>query len=130
MERTRAVRRVVTKALEQARAAKKIGSSLEAAPTVFVHERYRDALAYEDDDCATLFITSDAVIEPWSEAPGHDGLVTLPEVPEVAVLFAPAEHAKCARCWRLLPEVGADERHPDLCRRCVSGVDAARPVAA
>ena len=60
MERTRAVRRVVTKALEQARAAKEIGSSLEAAPTVFVHERYRDALAYEDDDCATLFITSDA----------------------------------------------------------------------
>ena len=87
-------------------------------------------LAYEDDDCATLFITSDAVVAPWSEAPGDDGLVTLPEVPEVGVKFAPAEHAKCARCWRLLPDVGTDERHPDLCGRCVNAVDAARPVAA
>ena len=130
MERTRAVRRVVTKALEQARAAKTIGSSLEAAPAVFVHERYRDALAYEDDDCATLFITSDAVIRPWNEAPEDDSLETLPEVPEVGVLFAPAEHAKCARCWRLLPEVGGNERHPELCRRCVGAVEAARPAAA
>ena len=130
IERMRAVRRVVTKALEQARAAKDIGSSLEAAPTVFVHERYRDALGYEDDDCATLFITSDAAVAPWSEAPGDDSLVTLPEVPEVGVLFAPARDQKCARCWRLLPEVGSDERHPDLCERCVSAVVAARKAAA
>ena len=130
IERMRAVRRVVTKALEQARAAKDIGSSLEAAPTVFVHERYRDALGYEDDDCATLFITSDAAVAPWSEAPGDDSLVTLPEVPGVAVLFAAAEGKKCARCWRLLPDVGSDERHPDLCERCVSAVVAARKAAA
>ena len=130
IERMRAVRRVVTKALEEARAAKRIGSSLEAAPRVFVHPRYRDALAFEDDDCATLFITSDATIAPWDEAPAGDGLVTLPEVPEVGVLFAPAEEAKCARCWRLLPEVGRDERHPALCARCVDAVDAARPAAA
>ena len=97
---------------------------------MFVHERYRDALAYEDDDCATLFITSDAVVAPWSEASAGDGLVTLPEVPEVAVQFAPAEHAKCARCWRFLPDVGSDENHPALCGRCVSAVDAARKAAA
>ena len=130
IERMRAVRRVVTKALEQARAAKEIGSSLQAAPTVFVHPRYQDALAYEDDDCATLFITSDATIAPWSEAPADDSLVTLPEVPEVGVRFAPAADDKCARCWRLLPEVGSDERHPDLCGRCVSAVEAARQAAA
>ena len=130
IERMRAVRRVVTKALEQARAAKTIGSSLEAAPTVFVHERYRDALAFEDDDCATLFITSGATIAPWSEAPDDGDLVTLPEVPEVGALFAPAAHEKCARCWRLLPEVGGDERHPDICGRCVSAVEAARRAAA
>ena len=130
IERMRAVRRVVTKALEQARAAKDIGSSLEAAPTVFVHERYRDALGHEDDDCATLFITSDAAVAPWTEAPGGDSLVTLPEVPEVGVLFAPARDQKCARCWRLLPEVGGDESHPDLCERCVGAVVAARKAAA
>ena len=132
IELIRSVRRVVTKALEQARAAKRIGSSLEAAPTVYVHPRYRDALDHDDDDdCATLFITSDARVRPWSEAPADDdALVTLPEVPEVGVLFAPATAGKCARCWRLLAEVGGDERHPDLCRRCVSAVEAARRAAA
>ena len=102
---------------------------------MYVHPRYRDALDRDDggdgDDCATLFITSGARVRPWSEAPADDdALVTVPEVPEVGVLFAPATAGKCARCWRLLAEVGGDERHPDLCRRCVSAVEAARRAAA
>ena len=130
VERMRAVRRVVTKALEEARAAKVIGSSLQAAPEVFVHARYRDALSFAPDDCATLFITSDVTLRPWEEAPAGAGLVTLPEVPEVGVAFAPAAHEKCARCWRLLPEVGDDARHPGLCARCVDAVAAFREAAA
>ena len=128
--RMRAVRRVVTKALEQARASKLIGSSLQAAPEVFVHERYRDALAFEHDDCATLFITSAATIRPWDEAPTDAELVTLADVPEVGVVFAPATHEKCARCWQLLPGVGDDERHPSLCGRCANAVEAFRQAAA
>ena len=130
IERMRAVRRVVTKALEQARAFKQIGSSLEAAPTVFADESYRDALSYLDDDCATLFITSDATIRPSEEAPVDYTIVHVPEVLGVYVVFESATGQKCARCWRLLPEVGSDERHPDLCGRCVSAVDAARQAAA
>ena len=130
IERMRAVRRVVTKALEEARAAKTIGSSLQAAPEVFVHARYRDALSFAHDDCATLFITSGATLKPWEEAPTGAGFVTLPEVPEVGVAFAPAVHAKCERCWRLLPEVGDDARYPGLCARCVDAVAAFREAAA
>ena len=130
VERMRAVRRVVTKALEEARAAKAIGSSLQAAPEVFVHARYRDALSFAHDDCATLFITSDVTLRPWEDAPAGTALVTLPEVPEVGVAFAPAAHEKCARCWRLLPEVGDDARHPGLCARCVDAVAAFRKAAA
>ena len=33
-----------------------------------------------------------------------------------------APGAKCARCWRVLPEVGQDHAHPALCRRCVDVV--------
>ena len=130
IERMRAVRRVVTKALEEARAAKTIGSSLQAAPEVFVHARYRDALSFAHDDCATLFITSGATLRPWEEAPTGAGLVTLPEVPEVGVAFAPAVHEKCERCWRLLPEVGDDARYPGLCARCVDAVATFRKAAA
>ena len=130
IERVRAVRRVVTKALEQARAEKLIGSSLQAAPRVFVHERYRDALAFEHDDCATLFITSAVTLGPWDEAPAGADLATLPDVPEVGVVFARATHEKCARCWQLLPGVGNDERHPSLCARCADAVEAFRQAAA
>ena len=42
----------------------------------------------DGDDCATLFITSGARVRPWSEAPATDALVTVPEVPDVGVLFA------------------------------------------
>jgi isoleucyl-tRNA synthetase len=34
---------------------------------------------------------------------------------------APGE--KCARCWKVLPEVGAVAAHPALCRRCADAVE-------
>lgn len=33
-----------------------------------------------------------------------------------------ARGAKCARCWRVLPEVGLVPDHPDLCLRCREAV--------
>lgn len=29
---------------------------------------------------------------------------------------------KCARCWKVLDEVGQDAHHPELCLRCVDVV--------
>jgi isoleucyl-tRNA synthetase len=44
----------------------------------------------------------------------------LDEVAGVAVVPRPAEGAKCARCWRVLPEV----RPPALvCERCEEAVE-------
>ena len=37
-----------------------------------------------------------------------------------AAALAPGQ--KCERCWRVLPEVGADQNHPTLCRRCCEAV--------
>ncbi len=124
VERMRTVRRVVTKALEGAREAKQIGSSLEAWPELFVHERYRDALALDGDDPETLFITSGVAIRSWSDAPAEATLSTLPDVAEVGVGFATSPHGKCARCWRRVEGIGAEARHPELCGRCVDAVDA------
>jgi isoleucyl-tRNA synthetase len=38
-------------------------------------------------------------------------------VPGVGVVFEPAEGAKCARCWQILPDVGS-HAHPGTCARC------------
>jgi isoleucyl-tRNA synthetase len=39
-------------------------------------------------------------------------------------VFHHAEGDKCARCWMILPEVGSNPAHPDLCNRCSDAVDA------
>ena len=109
----RDVRRVVTGALELERAAKRIGSSLQAAPRVHLAPEHAAALA--GVDLAEIAITSGIAL---TEAPPPDGAFTLPDVPGVAVVAAPAEGERCERCWRVLTEVGHQPGHPDLCRRC------------
>ena len=118
-ERVRRVRRVVTGALEIERRDKRIGSSLEAAPQVFVSAADAEALA--GLDLAELAIVSDlelVVAEP------PEGAFTIAEVPGVGVVPRRAAGAKCARCWRVLPEVGVQPQAPDLCRRCSDAVSA------
>ncbi len=41
----------------------------------------------------------------------------LDEVPGVAVVFARAEGRKCARSWKVSPEVGSDPEYPDVTPR-------------
>ena len=129
MERLLGVRRVITKTLELARAEKKIGASLEAWPELFVDEAYRDVLELPGLTLPELGITSGIVVRPFAEATRESGLETLPDVPGVAVRFQPSPHAKCARCWQLVPDVGQDLANPDLCGRCADAVDAYRAAA-
>ncbi|RUT31199.1 isoleucine--tRNA ligase [Arsenicitalea aurantiaca] len=111
--RIRQVRRVVTGALEIERREKRIGSSLEAAPRVYVSDPHLLA-ALEGADLAEIAITSAIAVE---EGAAPEGAFTLEEVPGVAVVPALAEGTRCARSWRILPEVGSDPEFPDLSLR-------------
>ena len=111
--KVRLVRRVVTGALEIERREKRIGASLEAAPVVHVTDaELRAALA--GLDLAEICITSDATL---SAEDGPAGAFRLDEVAGVAVVPELATGAKCARSWRILPEVGSDPDYPDLSLR-------------
>ncbi|HSB59669.1 MAG TPA: class I tRNA ligase family protein, partial [Methyloceanibacter sp.] len=127
--RVRAVRRVVTGALEIERKEGRIGSSLEAAPTVYVADRdLREALA--GVDLAEISITSGA--ELLSGA-GPEGAFRLEDVPGLAVVFARAKGTKCSRSWKILEDVGADPEFPELSLRDAEAVrqfDARHPLAA
>ena len=35
-----------------------------------------------------------------------------------------APGSKCERCWRVVPDVGADNRWPSVCSRCAEALDA------
>ncbi len=113
----RDIRRVLTGALERARAEGTIGSSLQAAPVL--HLAADKAGLLPAAGWAELAIVSDLAL---STAPAPEGAFALPEVEGVAVAFAKAEGTKCARCWKVLPEVDADPAHPGLCRRCADAV--------
>ncbi len=95
----RALREKVTEAIEPLRREKTIRSGLEAevnVPASAVPE------GFSDDDLAELFITADVARAE------RDG-----------VTVTKTAHAKCGRCWRLLPDVAEDG---DLCGRCTDVV--------
>jgi isoleucyl-tRNA synthetase len=118
--RIRALRRVVTGALEIKRRDKIIGASLEAAPVLYVSDP-SDEEKLKGLDFAEIAITSAAHVVTRSPPPEA---FTLPEAPGVAVTFHHADGDKCARCWMILPEVGNNPSHPDLCNRCAGAVSA------
>jgi isoleucyl-tRNA synthetase len=109
----RNIRRVVTGALEVERAAKRIGSSLEASPIVYVSDRQLLATLF-DIDLAEVCITSNIEIRE-AEAPGD--AFRLNDVPGVAVVVERAQGTKCARSWKIRPEVGDDSEYPDVTPR-------------
>jgi isoleucyl-tRNA synthetase len=112
-ETIRDVRRVVTGALEIERAAKRIGSSLEASPLVYVADRATLATLF-DIDLAEVCITSNAMV---TDADAPAGAFTLSDVPGVAVVVERAIGTKCARSWKILPTVGEDPEYPDVSPR-------------
>ena len=117
--RVRALRRVVTGALELQRKNKVIGASLEAGPTL-VLENPADVAIVESVPFVEIAITSDFKVETGTVA--ADTMFTLPDVPGAGVVFALAQGDKCARCWMILPDVGVVPEHPDLCHRCADAV--------
>jgi isoleucyl-tRNA synthetase len=109
----RTVRRAVTGALEIERAQKRIGSSLEAAPVIYIADKELFE-ACKGTDMAEVCITSDAKIEAGE---GPNDAFRMPEVAGVAVLPLRAEGTKCARSWKISKLVGTDKEYPDVTPR-------------
>jgi isoleucyl-tRNA synthetase len=102
----RAVRRRITTAIENERAAGNIKSSLQAAvavPLMTGEDKLLDAAEW-----AEVAIVSGVTLDPLAGRPF------------VQVTQAPG--SKCVRCWRVLTEVGQQPDHPTLCARCADAV--------
>ncbi|MHA1189457.1 MAG: isoleucine--tRNA ligase [Alphaproteobacteria bacterium] len=109
----RRVRSAITGALEIERREKRIGSSLEAAPTVYVADQaIRDLLA--GIDLAEIAITSQANVEAGE---GPADAFRLADVAGVAVVPGKASGKRCARSWKFADDIGADPDYPDITAR-------------
>ncbi|MFA7261822.1 MAG: isoleucine--tRNA ligase [Caulobacter sp.] len=108
---------VVTGALEIERREKHIGSSLEASPAVHVAAAELLA-AFEGLDAAEIFRTSGASL---GAGEGGTASFRVSELKAVSVDPGKADGHKCARCWKVLPEV---KPATQLCLRCEDAVEA------
>jgi isoleucyl-tRNA synthetase len=104
---------VAMKALEEARAAKRIASSLEArvevtAPAALLAplREYQAQGPVFPGNLANLFIVSDVTLTD-GEGP-------------LAVRVERARGAKCERCWTYSENVGKLPAHPSVCERCAA----------
>jgi isoleucyl-tRNA synthetase len=112
----RAIRRVVTGALEVKRAAKEIGSSLEASPIIYLPKEYVSTVF--GVDWAEVCITSNAevvVLKHGEDAPPD--AFKLEDAPGIGVVVEKAQGIKCARSWKILTDVGSDPEYPDVSPR-------------
>jgi len=101
------IRDEVLKALEDARNAKLIGSSLEAKVVLTVNDSTFDLLSRYVDELRYIFIVSQ---------------VELLNGENFNVKVERAEGNKCERCWNYSTRVGESERYPTACERCLDAL--------
>ena len=114
----RELRRVVTGALEVERREKRIGSSLESAPDVYVSNADLKA-AMAGVDLAEISITSGGQL---LDGEGPAEAFRLDDVAGVSVVPKMASGKKCARSWKIMPDVGSVAGFPDLTPRDAAAV--------
>jgi isoleucyl-tRNA synthetase len=120
------VRGEVMKALEAARADKRIGHPLDAAVTVSAPGEHGEALDRYRSFLRAFFIVSAVSVAP---AGTLEGAYESDLVEGLAVRVDTAPGDKCERCWVHDPSVGASDRHPTVCGRCLAKLSAAGPGA-
>ena len=132
-EQLRTVRQEVNKVLEQARAEKAIGSSLEAKVLLYVADadlrQTLKTLNPEDsiangrvhvDELRYLFLVSQ--VEVLDTAEQLTDLKYRSEADDLGVGVVDAEGKKCDRCWNYSTHVGESSEHPTICERCVEAL--------
>ncbi len=103
---------IVAKELENARADKTIGHSLNAKVTIYAQPKEYEFIKENLELLRTVFIISDLeVLENERKDDVKLG---------VKVEQAPGE--KCERCWMYSTTVGEDKQNPTICHRCSEAI--------
>jgi isoleucyl-tRNA synthetase len=107
-DRLFAIRDDVLRALEEARVAKQIGSSLEAKVTLRASGDTLQLLQKHQKDLRYVFIVSQIEVLEGSGA---------------SIAISVADGKKCERCWNYSNRVGESDRYPTVCERCVAALN-------
>ena len=118
IETARLISPAIRKQMEIMRTNKVIGSSLETELAIYCEDKIYQSLHNLGDELRFVFITSDASIHPISEQPQD----CIKAVTGVMIKLSKSPHQKCTRCWHRRTDVGNNQKHPELCSRCIENV--------
>ncbi|CUX96474.1 isoleucine--tRNA ligase [Candidatus Doolittlea endobia] len=114
------VRNETNQIIEQARADKRIGGSLEATVTLYAESNLADSLRELGNELPFALLTSNAVVEDYSDA--GDDAVQCKGINGLKIALEEAKGGKCPRCWHYESDIGQHADHPEICGRCFSNV--------
>jgi isoleucyl-tRNA synthetase len=114
-DRILAIRDEVLRALEEARTAKQIGSSLEAKVVLTTDKETTRFLLDYFDQLRYIFIVSQVEV--------REGDAFRADVQK-------ADGTKCERCWNYSMRVGEFEKYPTVCERCFEALNEIEKAAA
>jgi isoleucyl-tRNA synthetase len=117
------IRSSVSKELEGLRADKTIGSSLDAEVTLYVDSELKDTLEALKEELRFVLITSAASIKDINDADTNCIETTIENGQVIKIKASASDNTKCVRCWHHREDVGDNDKHPELCGRCVENVD-------
>ena len=114
------VRGEVNRVIEQARADKRLGGSLEATVTLYADAALAEKLNSLGEELRFVLLTSGAQVADYAlageEAQQSDVLKGL------KIALHKAEGEKCPRCWHYTTDVGQNAEHAEVCGRCVTNI--------
>jgi isoleucyl-tRNA synthetase len=111
------VRDEVNKALELKRHDRLIGNALEAKVTVYSNGECLELLGQYESFLPILFIVSQVLISSEGE-----GGYKSEAVEGLSISVDRADGEKCLRCWNWSPSVGASEKEPEICDKCLMSI--------
>ena len=114
------VRGEVNKVIEQARADKRLGGSLEAAVTLYADSDLAAKLHSLGAELRFVLLTSAAAVAPLADAPAD--AQASEQLKGLKIGLAKAEGEKCPRCWHFTTDVGQNPEHAEICGRCYTNV--------
>ena len=102
------IKEIVSKKLEEARAEKVIGHSLNAKVTLYAEGDLYNFIKDNSKLLQSVFITSGVEVEENQRTNEE----------KLGVKVEQAEGEKCERCWMYSTTVGEDKENPTICHRC------------
>ncbi len=114
------VRGEVNKVIEQARADKRVGGSLEASVTLYADTALAEKLLSLETELRFVLLTSSVQVADYALAPEEAQQSDL--VKGLKIALHKAEGEKCQRCWHYTTDVGQNAAWPEICGRCVTNV--------